>query len=83
MVWVWAWVCLICVYLCGCPLCKHIIIIYGVRYKNAFSLVWPRSCSLPIFSLYWPFFPLLLFYGVVYNEKCFLLNTDVSDTSAS
>ena len=36
MVWVWAWVCLICVYLCGCPLCKHIIIIYGVRYKNAF-----------------------------------------------
>ena len=37
MVWVWAWVCLIlCVYLCGCPLCKHIIIIYGVRYKNVF-----------------------------------------------
>ena len=23
-------------YLCGRPLCKHIIIIYGVRYKNAF-----------------------------------------------
>ena len=27
--------CLICLYLCGCPLCKHIIF-YGVRYKNAF-----------------------------------------------
>ena len=75
MVWVWVWVCLICVYLCGCLLCKHIIIIYGVRYKNAFFTCMATKLQFAYIFILLAIFPLLLFYGVVYNAKMFFVES--------
>ena len=73
MVWVWAWVCLICVYLCECPLCKHIIIIYGVRYKNAFFTCMATKLQFAYIFTLLAIFSSSAIYGVVYNEKMFLV----------
>ena len=66
MVWVWAWVCLICVL-------SVWVSSVGIRYKNAFFICMATKFEFAYIFTLLAYFPLRLFNGVVYNEKMFLV----------